>query len=89
MITLSASLIFLFASGAIVSPLLAGVIIERYGASMMFSMIAAAHILLMIFTIYRNFVRPVEQRRSYAYIPRTSMFIASILRPRRQGGRKR
>jgi MFS family permease len=56
MITLSASLIFLFASGAIVSPLLAGMIIERYGASMMFSMIAAAHILLMIFTIYRNFV---------------------------------
>ena len=89
MITLSASLIFLFASGAIVSPLLAGMIIERYGASMMFSMIAAAHILLMIFTIYRNFVRPAEQRRRYAYIPRTSMFIASILRPKRHGGPKR
>ena len=89
MITLSASLIFLFASGAIVSPLLAGMIIERYGASMMFSMIAAAHILLMIFTIYRNFVRPAEQRRRYAYVPRTSMFIASILRPKRHGGPKR
>jgi MFS family permease len=89
MITLSASLIFLFASGAIVSPLLAGMIIERYGASMMFSMIAAAHILLMIFTVYRNFVRPAEQRRRYAYVPRTSMFIASILRPKRHGGPKR
>ncbi|MEX0502462.1 MFS transporter [Alphaproteobacteria bacterium LSUCC0719] len=84
-ITLSASLIFMYASGAIVSPLLAGVIIEQFGASMMFSMIAVAHIMLMLFTIYRNFVRPVEQRRRYAYIPRTSMFIASILRPRRHG----
>ena len=89
MITLSASLIFLFASGAIVSPLLAGIIIERYGANMMFSMIASAHILLMIFTIYRNFVRPAEQRRRYAYVPRTSMFIASILRPKRHGSQKR
>ena len=86
MITLSASLIFLYATGAIVSPLLAGVIIEQYGATMMFSMIAAAHILLMIFTIYRNFARPAEQRRRYAYVPRTSMFIASILRPRKNGG---
>ena len=86
MITLSASLIFLYASGAIVSPLFAGMIIERYGASMMFSMIAAAHILLMIFTIYRNFIRPVEQRRRYAYVPRTSMFIASILRPKGDRG---
>jgi hypothetical protein len=48
-------------------------------------MISVAHIMLMLFTIYRNFVRPVEQRRRYAYIPRTSMFIASILRPRRHG----
>ena len=89
MITLSASLIFLYATGAIVSPLLAGVIIERYGATMMFSMIAAGHIILMIFTIYRNFTRPAEQRRRYAYVPRTSMFIASILRPKRHGGPKR
>ena len=88
MITLSASLIFLYASGAIVSPLLAGLIIEQFGASMMFSMIAGAHIMLMLFTIYRNFVRPVEQRRRYAYIPRTSMFIASILRPRKNGRSK-
>ena len=88
MITLSASLIFLYASGAIVSPLFAGMIIERYGAPMMFSLIATAHTLLMIFTIYRNFVRPVEQRRRYAYVPRTSMFIASILRPKRHGGPK-
>ena len=86
MIALSASLIFLYASGAIVSPLIAGWIIDQFGPSMMFSLIAAAHVALMLYTIYRNFSRPAETRRRYAYIPRTSLFIASILRPRRRNG---
>ena len=83
MISLSASLIFLYASGAIISPLVAGWIIENFGAAMMFSLISAAHVGLMLYTVYRNFARPAEARRRYAYIPRTSLFIASILRPRR------
>ncbi len=83
MITLSASMIFLYASGAIVSPLLAGWIIENFGAPMMFSFISAAHLLLMIYTIYRNFARPaVALGRRYAYIPRTSLYIANIIRGR-------
>ena len=86
MISLSASLIFLYASGAIISPLIAGWIIEQFGAPMMFSLISAAHVALMLYTIYRNFSRPAETRRRYAYIPRTSLFIASILRPRRNNG---
>ena len=86
MISLSASLIFLYASGAIISPLVAGWIIENFGAAMMFSLISAAHMGLMLYTVYRNFARPAEARRRYAYIPRTSLFIASILRPRRGNG---
>ena len=86
MISLSASLIFLYASGAIISPLVAGWIIENFGAAMMFSLISAAHLGLMLYTVYRNFARPAEARRRYAYIPRTSLFIASILRPRRGNG---
>ncbi|MEC8263002.1 MAG: hypothetical protein VX017_06770, partial [Pseudomonadota bacterium] len=86
MISLSASLIFLYASGAIISPLVAGWIIDRFGAPMMFSLISAAHLSLMFYTVYRNFSRPAEARRRYAYIPRTSLFIASILRPRRGNG---
>ena len=86
MISLSASLIFLYASGAIISPLVAGWIIENFGAAMMFSLISAAHLFLMFYTVYRNFSRPAEARRRYAYIPRTSLFIASILRPRRSNG---
>ena len=89
MISLSASLIFLYASGAIISPLVAGWIIDRFGAPMMFSLISAAHLSLMLYTIYRNFSRPAEARRRYAYIPRTSLFIASILRPRRGNGKRR
>ena len=89
MMTLSASLIFLYATGAIVSPLMAGWIIGVFGPRMMFSLIAVAHIALMAFTIYRNFARPAAQQRRYAYIPRTSMFIASILRPRRSNGNDR
>ncbi len=44
MLTLSASLIFLYATGAIISPLAAGIIIENFGAAMMFAMIAVAHL---------------------------------------------
>ena len=89
MISLSASLIFLYASGAIISPLVVGWIIDRFGAPMMFSLISAAHMSLMLYTVYRNFSRPAEVRRRYAYIPRTSLFIASILRPRRENGNAR
>ena len=42
MLTLSASLIFLYATGAIISPLAAGIIIENFGAAMMFAMIAVS-----------------------------------------------
>ena len=87
MISLSASLIFLYASGAIISPLVAGWIIDRFGAPMMFSLISQ-HLSLMLYTVYRNFSRPAEARRRYA-ISRESAFIASILRPRRGNGKGR
>ena len=87
MILLSSSLIFFYASGAIVSPLIAGWIIAEFGASMMFSLISAAHVTLMIYTIRRNFARPAAAQRAYAYVPRTSMFIASILKSRWPNGR--
>lgn len=83
MLTLSASLIFLYATGTIISPLAAGIIIENFGAVMMFAMIAVAHLLLMLYTVHRTFIRTATRRRSYAYVPRTSLFIASILRNRR------
>ena len=48
MLTRIASLIFLCATGATISPLAVDVIIENFGAAMMFEMIAVAHLLLML-----------------------------------------
>ena len=53
----------------------------------MFSLISAAHLTLMIYTIRRNFARPAAAQRAYAYVPRTSMFIVSILKSRWPNGR--
>lgn len=82
-LNLSASLIFFYAIGAIISPLVAGYIIDNFGASMMFVYISLAHMVLLFYTIYRNFIRPaVRLVYPYAYVPRTTLFIAKILRNR-------
>jgi MFS family permease len=84
MLALSASLIFIYAAGAIISPLIAGLLIDRIAAWAMFVFISAAHFLLMLYTMYRNFVgRASLVSRAYAYVPRTSLFIATIIRSRR------
>jgi MFS family permease len=84
MLALSASLIFIYAAGAIISPLIAGLLIEKIAAWAMFTFISAAHFLLMLYTIYRNFIgRTSLFTRAYAYVPRTSLFIATIIRGRR------
>jgi MFS family permease len=84
MLALSASLIFIYAAGAIISPLIAGLLIDRIAAWAMFIFISAAHFLLMLYTVYRNFVgRASLVSRAYAYVPRTSLFIATIIRSRR------
>lgn len=83
MMALSASLIFIYAAGAIISPLIAGLLIEKIAAWAMFTFISAAHFLLMLYTIYRNFIgRTSLSTRAYAYVPRTSLFIATIIRGR-------
>lgn len=84
-LNLSASLIFFYALGAIISPLVAGYIIDNFGAPMMFVYISMVHIILLFYTIYRNFIRPaVTWVHPYAYVPRTTLFIATILRNRRE-----
>ena len=84
MLNLSASLIFIYAAGAIISPLIAGLLIDRIAAWAMFIFISVAHFLLMLYTMYRNFVgRPSLVSRAYTYVPRTSLFIATIIRSRR------
>ena len=81
MTSLSASLIFIFAIGAIISPVFVGYLIQLFGPDSMFLYFAALHIILLIFTGYRALIRPDKApRRKYVYIPRTSLFIAKTIK---------
>ncbi len=80
-VELSAALMFLYAVGAIASPLIASLLIDGFGPSAMFGMIALAHIALVVFGIARMRARPAPQDRTpYTYEPRTSFLIGRLLR---------
>lgn len=81
MAALSASLIFTFAVGAILSPVLAGTLIEHFGPDSLFTYFACLHVILLCYTVYRSLRRPNIGRISrYFYIPRTSLFIARTIK---------
>ena len=87
---LSASLIFFYALGAIISPIIAGYIIGRFGTPYLFIYISFAHIFLMSFTVLRAIARPVSNDdKPYAYYPRTTMFIANIIRGRNASDKRK
>lgn len=87
---LSASLIFFYALGAIISPIIAGYIIGRFGTPYLFIYISLAHIFLMSFTVLRAIARPVStDDKPYAYYPRTTMFIANIIRGRNASDKRK
>ena len=80
-VELSAALMFYFALGAIASPLLASFLINRFGPSALFVMIASGHVLLIIFGLSRMRVRPTRTERTpYIYAPRTSFIIGRLLK---------
>ncbi|MCC5957030.1 MAG: MFS transporter [Natronohydrobacter sp.] len=85
-VELSAALMFLYAVGAIASPFIASLLIERQGPAAMFVFISLAHIVLVVFGLFRMRMRPAPQDRTrYTYVPRTSFLIGRLLRR----GRKR
>lgn len=80
-VELSAALMFLYAVGAIASPIIASVLIEGFGPPGMFAFIAIAHVLLVVFGIVRMRARPAPgTRTAYTYEPRTSFLIGRLLR---------
>jgi MFS family permease len=83
MVDLSASLILIFAMGAIVSPVLSGYLIGHYGAGSMFIYIGIAHTILVLYSLWRMGKRPAMSITSHRYVPRTTLFISSILRHNR------
>lgn len=80
-VELSAAQMFLYAVGAIASPVIASVLVAAYGPGAMFAFIAAAHVVLIVFGIVRMRIRPTPSRRTpYVYMPRTSFLIGRLLR---------
>ena len=85
-VELSAALMFLYAIGAIASPLIASTLIDAYGAGAMFLFIALAHVLLVLFGLLRMGVRPTPGKRTaYVNLPRTSFLVGRLFGRSRNG----
>jgi MFS family permease len=87
-VELSAALMFFYALGAIVSPLVTSGLITAYGPNALFAFISAAHVGLLIYGIWRMRSRvSAEVRAPYVWIPRTSFMVGRIFRrPRDKNG---
>jgi len=56
----------------------------------LFIYISFAHFFLMSFTVLRTIARPVStDNKPYAYYPRTTMFIANIIRGRNASDKRK
>lgn len=79
-VELSAALMFWFATGAIAAPWVTSVLIHRFGPHSMFTLIAAAHLILVIFGLARMRARPTLAKRTrYLYAPRTTFLVGRLL----------
>lgn len=78
-VELSAALMFYFALGAIAAPFTASALIDAYGPSALFMMIAVGHGALIIFGLARMRARSAPSERTrYVYAPRTSFLIGRL-----------
>ncbi|HKK36502.1 MAG TPA: MFS transporter [Paracoccaceae bacterium] len=82
-VELNAALMFLYACGAVLSPVVAATLIDRFGAPALFVFIAAAHVGLAGVGFRRMMRgRRAARRTPYRYTPRTSFVLARLLRRR-------
>jgi MFS family permease len=80
-VELSAALMFFYALGAIFAPLITSGLITAYGPGALFWFIAAAHVGLFGFGLWRMRRRPsADQRGPYIWIPRTSFQVGRVFR---------
>lgn len=81
-VEVSAALMFFFAVGAILSPLISSALIARVGPEALFFFLSLGHLALIIFGLLRMRVGPSSETRTpYAYVPRTSFTIGRLMRP--------
>ncbi len=85
-VELSAALMFFYACGAIVAPLVSAGLIAVFGPPALFVFIAVSHIALVVYGIIRMRKRAsARTRQPYVWIPRTSFLVGRIFR--RPGGK--
>ncbi len=83
-VELNASLMFLYALGAIFSPIIAAYLIANFGPAALFAFISAAHVILVVFGLARMTVRPTNTDKTrYKYMPRTSYIVGRLMRRKR------
>ncbi|MDE2791520.1 MAG: MFS transporter [Paracoccaceae bacterium] len=88
-VELNSSLLFHYAIGAIVSPVIGALLIDDFGPTAMFAFIGAIHAGLGIIGVSRMLVRPSPTTRTaYVYMPRTSFLIGRLFRRHRRTDRK-
>ena len=79
-VELSAALMFWYAVGAIAAPYVASLLMNAYGPPALFILIAAGHVVLVIFGLLRMRARPAASpRTNYVYAPRTSFLIGRLV----------
>ncbi len=80
-VEVNASLMFIYGVGAIFSPLIASILLDRFGPSSFYIFIGVAHVALVTYSIYRmRKGRIVEYRTQYMIFPRTTFQIGRLLR---------
>ncbi len=79
-VEISAALMFFYAIGAILSPLIAAALLARVGPGALFSFIALGHLALVLFGLARMRARPSPAERvPYTYVPRTTYLVGRLL----------
>jgi len=87
-VELNAALILFYSAGAILAPFTAAHLIGLYGPGGLFWFIAAAHLVLIAFSMYRMTRRVAQPATPYRYLPRTSMVLAKLWGRQNNGNRE-
>ena len=86
-VELSAALLFYFAIGAIASPIVAALLIQKFGANSFFVFIASAHFLLAVIGGLRMLLGDMAlSKTAYIYSPRTSFLVGRLTKKLRDPG---
>lgn len=87
-VEVNASLMFIYGTGAIFSPLVTSILLAQFGPSSFYIFIGCAHVCLVGYSVKRMRTRRIaEHRTRYTIFPRTTFQIGRLLRrdPRKNG----